>query len=174
MAPLPPSWDIYGMADKAAKKRESEMRARAIHRRLMAMPRPGEMSNNDLAKKAGVNTSFFSQLKGNEKKVPSEPSVGNLRLVLEALGSSIPEFFLHEARGRLVPVPSQQALERAFSEALSALPAKAEDRPRYLAEVVRDILALPTGQIARLSDAETSAPAVPEEGALPRVATKRG
>jgi len=173
MAPLPPSWDIYGMADKASKKRESEMRARAIYRRLMAMPRPGKISNNELATRAGVNTSFFSQLKGNDKKVPSEPSVGNLRLVLEALGSSIPEFFVHEARGRLAPVPTQQDLERAFETALAALPAKAEDQPRYLAEVVRDILALPTGRIARLPDAVTSDRDAREEAALPRVATKR-
>lgn len=89
-------------------------RARDIHRRLMELPRPKGLSNNEWAREAQVNTSFFTNLmKG------SEPSVGKLRAVLVVVGSSIPEFFADEAEGRLVRMPTEQTLKSAISEALS-------------------------------------------------------
>lgn len=120
------------------KRDETARRAREIYDRLMALPRPEDMSNNTWAAKAGVNTSFFTNLRNG-----SEPSIGNLRKVLEAVDASLPEFFLSEAAGRLMPAVSREELEKALSEALLDAPKRADKRARYLAEVVLQILQLP-------------------------------
>lgn len=163
------SWDISHMVVRPEKKAESEKRAKEIYRRLMAMhPLDPPMSNNAWAGKAGVNTSFFTNL-GAGKKPASEPSIGNLRAVLEAAGSSIPEFFLKEARGRLVRAPSAQALESAIRDALPGLPRSADTRPGYLAEVVLNVLGLPSNRPAIQGEMASDH----EEAAPPRVPTKR-
>lgn len=173
MARSPALWDISHMAVRPGKKSESEARARAIYQRLMQIDRPEGMSNNDWAKRAGVNTSFFTQLKGNDNKPPSEPSIGNLRLVLESVGSSIPEFFVDEARGRLVQAKSQQDVEQAFEDALREMPPKAADRPQYLAKVVGALLGLPASLPATSSLEGDSATGDQAAAAPPRRATKK-
>lgn len=86
-----------------------------IYDRLMALRRPANLTNNQWARKAGVSTSFFTNMKNG-----SDPSVGRLRLVLGVVGSSIPEFFADEAQGRLVPKPTEKDLQGATRSALSS------------------------------------------------------
>lgn len=151
------------------KKDQVAARARAIYDRLMKIRRPEDLSNNEWAKRAGVNTSFFTNLKKG-----SEPSVGNLRAILEVVGVTLPEFFLNEALSRLIPAPSPRALEQAILDALPGLPRRPERRAEYLAATVLRILRLP--------DSLQANPAMPETGAaddvpgLPttRPATTRG
>lgn len=120
------------MSESVVTQPEASERARAIYGRLMSLERPGNLSNNEWAKKAGVNTSFFTNLKNG-----SEPSVGNLRTVLGAVGVSLPEFFAEEAMGRLIFSPSMEELIQAIADALPGLPRTPGKRARYLAEVVQ-------------------------------------
>jgi hypothetical protein len=118
------------------------------------------MSNNTWAAQAGVNTSFFTNLRNG-----SEPSIGNLRKVLEVVDASLPEFFLSEAEGRLVPAVSKEALETALSEALPEAPKRADKRARYLAEVVSHILQLP-GDLHSTEPGQENQPEVDRGGEL--------
>ena len=127
------------------KKQEAEKRARVVYDRLMNLPRDPSLSNNDWCRNAGVSTSFFSNLKGRDNKPASEPTLGNLRLILEYVGSSLPEFFVAESKGRLAVAPSRQELIRAISEALPGLPRAADRRAQYLADTVASALGLPAG-----------------------------
>lgn len=120
---------------RAGKKLESEARARELYERLSGLKWP-DMSFNEWCTKAGVNTSFFTNMRNG-----SEPTVGNLRSILEVVGTTLPEFFAHEAQGRLVVIPSEQALEEAFDEVLPELPRGTERRKKYLAEAVLALLA---------------------------------
>lgn len=129
------------------KKLAGERRARAIYERLSGLPREDGLTYNEWALRAGVNTSFFTNLKNG-----SEPSVGNLRAILEAVGTTLPEFFVQEAVGRVMLSPDPQALERAFQEALPGLPKRLDRRAQYLAEVVQAVLGLPKDHHAK-SDA---------------------
>lgn len=119
------------------KMNTSALRAKTIYDRLMSLPRDGSLSNNEWAKKAGVNTSFFTNLKNG-----SEPSIGNLRAVLAAANVSIPEFFASEAEGRLIPAPSKDFLEAAIREVLPGLPRNQDKRAEYLAEALLHALEL--------------------------------
>jgi hypothetical protein len=119
------------------KRADTAQRAQEIYDRLMALPR-GEMSNNAWATKAGVNTSFFTGLRNG-----SEPSIGNLRAILEVVGTSLPEFFAHEAHGRIALAPPKDVLEAAIQEALEHAPRRMDRRAAYVAEVVSALLALP-------------------------------
>lgn len=144
-------------------KSEASQRARAIYERLMILSRDVDLSNNEWAKKAGVNTSFFTNLKNG-----SEPSVGNLRAVLNAIDVTLPEFFVDEAFGRLSRIPSTEELNQAIADALPGLPKSQDKRARYLAEVVLAYLRTPELLPPKLHlSAE-----VDEEGASIRVATK--
>lgn len=161
------------MATNPEKKAAAETRAKALYRRLMKLERPyPDFSNNIWTEKAGVSSSFFTNLQGN-KKPASEPSVGNLRLVLEAVGVSLPEFFVEEARGQLIRPPSRQALEQALSDALPKMPKKAEERAPFLAEAVLGVLALPADRPAKKANAVTEAEAGSEEAAPLRAASRR-
>lgn len=144
----------YGrMAAAPEKKKDSQRQAKAIYLRLMELPRPSHIdSNNSWTSKAGVSTSFFTNLQGSEKKPASEPSIGNLRRVLEAVGSSVPEFFLEEARGRLVRAPTRQAIEQALSAAMAHLPKRRDAQVAFLATVVLRALGLPDRTLAIAQD----------------------
>jgi hypothetical protein len=120
------------------RKAGTTARAKSLYERLMALPRPEGLSNNEWAKRAGVNTSFFTNVRNG-----SEPSVGNLRSVLEAIGVTLPEFFLDEAPECVVLAPSERELTEALRDALPGLPRSPERRAEYLAEVVLSVLALP-------------------------------
>lgn len=165
-------WDMsHAMASNPDKKEAAEKRAVAIYNRLMALPRPSDISsNNAWTDKAGVSTSFFTNMQG-KKKAASEPSIGNLRSVLEAAGSSLPEFFLHEAQGRVIPAPTKQALEQAIEKVLPRLPKK--DRAEFLAEAVIGALGLRTNPLAIQASDEIEAEAAPEEASPPAAASKR-
>lgn len=80
------------MAAKANKKALSEARAIALAERLVAL-KPDDLSERQWCIKAGLSTSFFSNLRGTPTKRPSEPSIGNLQDILEAAGSSLVEFY---------------------------------------------------------------------------------
>lgn len=121
--------------DNSPAREAATRSARGIYDRLMALPRDEGLSNNEWAKKAGVNTSFFTNLRNG-----SDPSVNNLRSVLSVLNYSLPEFFLDESRGRVLNKPSQQQVESALAQALTTLPKRADRRASYLAEVVLQIL----------------------------------
>jgi len=161
--------DISNVANPK-KKAAAEARAKAIYARLMRLKQPA-MSNNDWTKKAGVSTSFFTNMQGI-KKAASEPSIGNLRLVLEAAGSSLPEFFIAEAKGRVVPTPTRPALIEAFREALPQLPRSADTRAEYLAEVVERILVLPSDLIAMPANEDDPEEAARGEVSPPGAPTK--
>lgn len=177
MAGALPAWNMARMAGnkRPDKKSDSERRAAAIYDRLMKMDRPLNskglpMSNNDWTKAAGVSTSFFTNLTTTDKRAGSEPVVGNLRAILDAAGSSIPEFFLHEAQGRLVPAPTRQALEQAFADAWDGVVGSKDKRIAYLAGTVLQLLGLPDVQRTRDQTGDQGAP---EEGAQVRQTTRR-
>lgn len=133
------AWEISYVASNPEKKAEAERRAREIHARLKAV-KPVDLSYNEWARKAKVSTSFFTNL--GDKKA-SEPSIGNLRAVLQVAGLSLPEFFITEARGRVIRPPSRQDVEKAILDALPDMPHEDDARARYLAEVVERVLSLP-------------------------------
>lgn len=137
-------WDISSMAAKANKKAEAERRAREIHRRLMQI-QPEGLTERQWTIKAGVSSSFFTNLLGNEKKPPSEPSIGNLRAVVEAAGSTLSEFFLSEARGRVIPNPPEEDAIEVFRDLVARMPKRPDARARFLNENVRRLLGLPPG-----------------------------
>lgn len=146
MAEAATPWNNFPMAANLDKKAAAERRAKELYRRLMKLRdcvQP-ELSNNEWTRKAGVSTSFFTNMQGVRKSA-SEPTVGNLRLVLEAIGVSLPEFFVNESGGRLMVRPSEQALTRAFVDALTGdgLPRKRDAQAAYLASTVLKLLALP-------------------------------
>ena len=162
------------MAARRGKKEFAEASARAIADRFRKMGVPeGFRSERQWVEKAGVSSSFFTNLRGSETKPPSDPSIGNLKLVLEAAGSSIPEFFVEEAEGRLVSPPTRQELEAAFREALDDLPARKERRAEYLASVVESLLRLPQSRPASRGGADAGGAADREAEAPARRATRR-
>jgi hypothetical protein len=162
------------MVARSDKKDLAEASARGIAERFRRNGIPERFrSERQWVEASGVSSSFFTNLRGSESKAPSDPSVGNLRLVLEAGGSSIPEFFLEEAQGRLVRPPTRSELEAAFRDALDDLPARRERRAEYLASVVESLLRLPQSRRAS-PDAETKQGEGAREAAAPaRRATKR-
>jgi len=167
------AWNIPAMASKPGKKADSEKRAKVIYQRLMDLPRDESFaSNNNWTKKAGVSTSFFTNLQGT-KKPASEPSIGNLRAVLEAAGSSIPEFFLHEAKHRLARAPTRQAIEQALLDAWDEAPPEQERRIAYLASTVLRLLELPADQPASDIVEHPGASDARAKASRPRSATKR-
>lgn len=147
------------MPAKPDKKAVAEHSAREIYRKLMALPRPLDLtSNNDLTKAAGVSTSFFTNLKGKdgeEPKAPSNPTVSNLRLVLEKLGVTLPEFFLDEGQGRVVQVPTTQELEQALADVWEGLPRGKDRQIAFVAESVLRALALPETAGAKQDEGST-------------------
>lgn len=155
----------FQCVERGQRKIVAAARASDLYERLMRLPRPDGMSNNEWAKRAGVNTSFFTNIKNG-----SEPSVGNLRSVLTAVGMSLPEFFLAEAGGKLMHRPSSDRLGSAILESLPGLPKSREKRAAYLAEVVIGVLELPVPPEATSDD--SGLPAADGEARAVRVATK--
>lgn len=174
MAALPVPWNIFPMASNPEKKAEAEKRAQEICRRLLALrdEREPNLSNNDWTKRAGVSTSFFTNMQG-KRKPASEPSIGNLRAVLEAIGSSLPEFFAGEAEGRLVHPPTQPALEQALADAWDELPRQQVARVAYLASTVRKLLELPERRAATADSPDDGGQGGREEASPIQSATKR-
>jgi len=160
-----PLWDMAAMAKSQGKTEESQKRAVVLAARLEQI-RPDGWSERQWCLKAGVSSSFFSNMRGTPTKPPSEPSIGNLRLVLETAGTSLPEFFVAEARGRVVRTPNRRELERAFAEALPGLPRAPDRRAQYLVQSVADVLGLPSGlrempgndEMSEAGDREATAP----------------
>lgn len=171
IAPSSAVWDTQRMAAKFDKQESARASALDIARRLAAMPHPD--SERQWTIDAGVSSSFFSNLRGTPTKAPADPSVALLRQMLKVRGVTLPEFFADEAGSKLLPIALQRGLERAFEQALSALPEREEDRPRYLATVVQGLLALPSTRPATADDADGQAGGVLGEGAPPRRANKR-
>jgi hypothetical protein len=162
------------MAARSDKKDLAEASARGIAERFRKLGVPERFrSERQWVEAAGVSSSFFTNLRGSETKAPSDPSVGNLRLVLEAGGSSIPEFFAEESAGRLVRPPTRQELEAAFRDALDDLPARRERKAEYLASVVERLLRLPQNRPASKGAADGDAAGDREAAAPARRATRR-
>lgn len=135
------AWDTSDVLTKEEKRAEQEASARDIAKRLRQLDVPAALrdSNNEWCRRAGVNTSFFTALNKG-----SDPSVNNLRRILRAAGSSLPEFFLHEASRDLARRPTKQELENALLEAFDGpIPKSPGRRAEYLAEVVERLLELP-------------------------------
>ena len=162
------------MAARSDKKSLAEASARGIAERLRRMGVPERYrSERQWVEAAGVSSSFFTNLRGNDTKPPSDPSVGNLRLVLEAGGTSLPEFFLEESEGRLVRPPTRSELEAAFRDALDDLPARKERRAEFLASVVEQLLRLPQSRPASRAGEDAAAADAREADAPARRATRR-
>jgi hypothetical protein len=162
------------MAARSDKKDLAEASAKKIAERFRKHGLPERFrSERQWVEASGVSSSFFTNLRGSETKAPSDPSIGNLRLVLEAGGSSIPEFFADEARGKLVASPTRQELEEAFRDALDALPARKERRAEYLASVVEQLLRLPKNRSSSQDAADAPARADHKAAAPARRATRR-
>lgn len=169
IAPGDVAWNIPAMSTKAQRKAEAERRARHLYARLARL-KPADLTERQWTIKAGVSSSFFTNLKKG-----SEPSVGLLRLILETVGVSLPEFFVHEADGRLIAAPSEQALAEAFDRVLPGLPKVGKGRDRraeYLASTVLDVLGLPQRLRANPARPEIPDGDDSEEGTPPRSATK--
>lgn len=161
--------DIFPMAIKPDKKADAERRARAIYERLMQV-RPAELSNNQWTTKAGVSTSFFTNLQGNNKPA-SEPSIGNLRAVVNAAGLTLSEFFLDEARGRVVRRPTRRELEQALASIWEGLPANPDMQPAYVAQNLLPALGLPERPDSSEDGSTSSDSGDPAGGAPARPAT---
>jgi hypothetical protein len=159
---------MAAMATRDGKKESAQQSALAIAAKLSRLERQFP-SEAQWLQKAGVSPSFFSNLRGTPTKPPSDPSVDNLRAVLRAVNVTLPELFADEARGRLVPAPTEQEIEQALRDAMPDMPRSPERRAEYLASVVLSLLGLPQGQ----RGAEASEPESERaEDAPPLVATK--
>ena len=164
-------WDMAGMA-KVDKKERARKSALHIADKLERLDH-GHPSARQWLIAAGVSGSFLTNMRGTPTKAPADPSVDQLRRVLHAANLTLPEFFLDEARGRVVRVPTKQALEEALVDAFPQMPRRAEDRSSYLAQVVLDALGLPADRPAT-PDIEPLTPEADRvEGVPPAVATKR-
>lgn len=164
------AWEISHMPARPDKKPEAERSAKDIVERLDAMGLPeGIDSERQWTIQAGVSSSFFSNL----RKSPSDPTINNLRLILRKAGSSLPEFFLEEAEGRVVRAPSRQALDEALRDALDRLPPRREQRVEYLAATLERLLGLPRTRPARRVSRRGSGAGDRAKGAPPRRATKK-
>lgn len=160
------AWDMSSVMSRAAKKAESEQRAVRLYAMLMAL-KPANLTERQWTKKAGVSGSFFTNLKGG-----SEPSIGLLRQVLNAVGVSLPEFFVQEAEGRLVQAPNEQELAAAIERVLPGLPLAADKRAEFLASTVSGVLRLPASMRTRIANDDSAESADPVEAAPTRAATK--
>lgn len=165
------AWDMAGMA-KLDKKERARLSALRIADKLECVDH-GHPSVRQWLLAAGVSSSFISNLRGTPTKAPADPSVSSLRTVLSAGNITLPEFFLDEARGRVIQAPTKQALEEALADAMPQLPRRVEDRPSYLAQVVLDALALPADRPATRETEQTIEQDDHATGAPPAVATKR-
>jgi hypothetical protein len=165
-------WDISSMGTKTDKKKLAERRALAIARHLAAL-RPADLTERQWCIAAGVSSSFFSNLRGTPDKPPSEPTIGNLRSILDVVGITLPEFFADEARGRLVSMPNGQALEQALRDALPGLPKDQDRQLQYLYATVADVLELPSGTPAiAANEQDHPDPPAPAKSAHARRSTK--
>ncbi len=163
------------MTVKPGKQERSQASARRIAEGLkrMGLPEPYD-SERQWIQAAGVSASFFTNLRGSAAKPPSDPSVGNLRRMLEVAGSSLPEFFLEEAKGRVMRPPTRQAIEAAIADALEELPARGrERRVEYLAATVERLLGLPKSRRASRPTAGPRAAGARAAAAPPRRATRK-
>ena len=170
MAEMKMPCQVGDMALGAGKKAEAEQRSRVLYARLMAL-KPDDLSERAWLRNAGVNSSFFSNLRNKG----AEPTIGNLRAVLEAIGLTIPEFFVSEAQGRLFPAPSEQELTEAIRRVLPGLPAttpSSDRRAEYLAATVLDVLGLPRNMRATQPSESSDEKDAGEEGSKPQTSTK--
>lgn len=169
IAPGSFAWDIPNMASNPDRKQNAQRSALDIADRLAALK--GELSERQWTIAADVSPSFFSNLRGTPTKPPSDPSVDQLRKVLRARNITLPEFFLSEAQGRVVRMPTRQAAEKAIYDALKGMPPKKADQPRYLLQAVQELLRLPASltPIQDVEDLEGEGDL--EEAPLPRSAT---
>jgi len=135
------------MADKMDKKASAQLSALTIAARLAQNPHP--ISERQWTKDAEVSPSFFSNLRGTPTKPPSDPSVDQLRKMLSVRGLNLAEFFLEEARGKLVRVPTKQALEQALADVWEGLPKGRDRQIAYVAENVLRALQLPENEAAK-------------------------
>lgn len=133
--------DNFLMAATIDKKAEAEANARRLYQKLMAL-KPEGLSNNEWTRRAGVSTSFFTNMMGVTKSA-SEPTVGNLRRILEAIDKTLPEFFLDEGKGRLHRAPGEQEIAQALHDVWDGLPEQKDRQIAYLAAVLTRALALP-------------------------------
>ena len=78
-------------------------------------------------------------------RAQTERVLKNISAVLEAAGSSLPEFFLDQAGGRVIPRPNRRAVEEALRDALDDLPARKDRRVEYLMTTFAPLLQLPEG-----------------------------
>jgi transcriptional regulator with XRE-family HTH domain len=128
------------------KRAEAAVRAAQIYEKLMALPRPDNLSNNVWAFRAGVNSSFFVNMRKG-----SEPSVASLRKVLNVVGVSLSEFFADESEGRMIAAPDVEFLSELLETLLANAPRRQDRRAAFLAEALSQALALPSNLRAKTS-----------------------
>jgi hypothetical protein len=162
-------WDISNMAGKEQKKLEAEARAREIANRLERI-RPQGLTDRQWCLRAGVSPSFFSNLKGTASKRPSEPSVGNLRAMLCAAKTTLPDFFADEAEGRSAVLPTAEELELRIRELLPTMPWDPDKFARMLAQGLSLALGLPAAHATTPANLDPSDPEEQPEGAQAPVA----
>lgn len=159
------------MLGKAEKKAAAERRALEINDRLMDL-KPTDLSEAQWCKRAGVSGSFFTNMRGKKGSPPSEPSLKNLIAVLDVINVTLPEFFLREGQGRVIPNPPEEDTVAAYRDLIQRLPKGADAGARFLNRNVRKLLGLPPGP--RLADPELGLEGdAPEEAAPVRSATKK-
>lgn len=166
MAPPLYAWDISSMASRRDKKADAERRARALYTQLLLL-KPAELTERQWTIGAGVSSSFFTNLKAG-----SEPSIGNLRLVLDFVGITLPEFFAPESKGRLLRAPNEPELIAALSRVLPHLPSGVDRQAEFLASTVSGVLGLPANMRTRIANDDDGDSGGPEADAPTRAATK--
>lgn len=146
------------MAANPTKKASAEQRALSIHDRLLDL-KPQDLTERQWALKAGVSSSFFTNLRGNGIKPPSEPSLTNLAAVLRVIDVTLPEFFLDEGHGRVVRNPPEADTIEAYRDLVDRLPKGADAAARFLNRNVRKLLGIPPGPGAIADPQSEDAPA---------------
>lgn len=124
-------WNYAGMAKKPATGIASRLDA------MLGRIKPDDMSERGWLLAAQVNTSFFTDLRKG-----TVPSIDKVERLARAAGLSLAEFV---SDGERVGV-SASHLHKAIQEALPLPPFPPERQAAYLADIVLDILGLPTTQ----------------------------
>lgn len=124
------------MKQSVQERREaSAVYAKSLYERLMALPRSADMSNQAWTKNAGVNTSFFTNLRNG-----SQPGVGNLKSVLDVVGISLSTFFADDDH-KLDTCATRDRMAGALDVLLAQMPSEPAVRATWLADA---LMSLPT------------------------------
>lgn len=131
---------------------------------LLAGAKPADLSERQWCLKAGVSTSFFTDIRKG-----TVPSIDKVERMANAAGQSLAEFVTGASPERV----SEQELRRAILDAFPLPSVPPEQQASYLADIVLKILALPPSRHPSQAVVANDAKADSAKGAPPRGSTKR-